>query len=117
MSNPKKRLGSRGADEVKQHPFFKGVDFDKVLRKEYKPPFVPKLNDDLDLRYFDETFTELRVDSEKNDDKDEGDDEKDDFKFEGFSYQQKDENLKNEENDENDENLVVNENNNEVEEL
>jgi serine/threonine protein kinase len=89
VSNPKKRLGYRGADEVKQHPFFKGVDFDKVLRKEYKPPFVPKLNDDLDLRYFDETFTELRVDSEKNDEKDEGKDKKDDFKFEGFSYQQK----------------------------
>lgn len=113
MSNPKKRLGYRGADEVKQHPFFKGVDFDKVLRKEYKPPFIPKLKDDLDLRYFDESFTELRVDSEKNDDKDE-EDEKDDFKFEGFSYQQKDENLKNEGNEEN---LVVNENNEEVEEL
>jgi serine/threonine protein kinase len=113
VSNPKKRLGYRGADEVKQHPFFKGVDFDKVLRKEYKPPFIPKLKDDLDLRYFDESFTELRVDSEKNDDKDE-EDEKDDFKFEGFSYQQKDENLKNEGNEEN---LVVNENNEEVEEL
>ena len=113
VSNPKKRLGYRGADEVKQHPFFKGVDFDKVLRKEYKPPFIPKLKDDLDLRYFDESFTELRVDSEKNDDKDE-EDEKDDFKFEGFSYQQKDENLKNEGNEEN---IVVNENNEEVEEL
>ena len=113
VSNPKKRLGYRGADEVKQHPFFKGVDFDKVLRKEYKPPFIPKLKDDLDLRYFDESFTELRVDSEKNDDKDE-EDEKDDFKLEGFSYQQKDENLKNEGNEEN---LVVNENNEEVEEL
>ena len=113
VSNPKKRLGYKGADEVKQHPFFKGVDFDKVLRKEYKPPFIPKLKDDLDLRYFDESFTELRVDSEKNDDKDE-EDEKDDFKFEGFSYQQKDENLKNEGNEEN---LVVNENNEEVEEL
>ena len=81
VSNPKKRLGYRGADEVKQHPFFKGVDFDKVLRKEYKPPFIPKLKDDLDLRYFDESFTELRVDSEKNDEKDEGKDKKDDFKF------------------------------------
>lgn len=114
VSNPKKRLGYRGADEVKQHPFFKGVDFDKVLRKEYKPPFIPKLKDDLDLSYFDESFTELRVDSEKNDEKDEGEDEKDDFKFEGFSYQPKDENLKNEENDEK---LEVKENNNEVEEL
>jgi serum/glucocorticoid-regulated kinase 2 len=89
VTNPKKRLGYRGADEVKQHPFFKGVDFDKVLRKEYKPPFIPKLKDDLDLSYFDESFTELRVDSEKNDEKDEGKDKKDDFKFEGFSYQQK----------------------------
>ena len=114
VTNPKKRLGYRGADEVKQHPFFKGVDFDKVLRKEYKPPFIPKLKDDLDLSYFDESFTELRVDSEKNDEKDEGEDEKDDFKFEGFSYQPKDENLKNEENDEK---LEVKENNNEVEEL
>ena len=114
VSNPIKRLGYRGADEVKQHPFFKGVDFDKVLRKEYKPPFIPKLKDDLDLSYFDESFTELRVDSEKNDEKDEGEDEKDDFKFEGFSYQPKDENLKNEENDEK---LEVKENNNKVEEL
>ena len=53
----------------------------------------------------------FQFDSERNDDKEEGDDEKDDFKFEGFSYQQKDESLKN------DENLEVNEDNNETEEL
>ena len=92
VSNPKKRLGYNSADEVKNHPFFKGIDFDKVLKKEYKPPFVPKLKDDTDLRYFDDNFTQLTVENEKSEEKADEDD-KDEFKFEGFSYQQKDESL------------------------
>ena len=87
VSNPKKRLGYKSADEVKNHPFFQGIDFDKVLRKEYKPPFVPKLNDDTDLRYFDENYTQLKVENENHDGKGEHEDEKDEFNFEGFSYQ------------------------------
>ena len=92
VSNPKKRLGYNGADEVKNHPFFKGIDFDKVLKKEYKPPFIPKLKDDTDLRYFDENFTQLNVENEKAEEKHDEED-KDEFNFEGFSYQQKDESL------------------------
>ena len=86
VSNPKKRLGYKSSDEVKNHPFFKGIDFDKVLRKEYKPPFIPKLKDDTDLRYFDENFTQLNVENEKQLEG-KGEDE-DDFNFEGFSFQQ-----------------------------
>lgn len=93
VSNPKKRLGYNSADEVKNHPFFKGIDFDKVLRKEYKPPFIPKLKNDTDLRYFDDTFTQLTVDSDKYSANRDGEDDKDELNFEGFSYQQKDENL------------------------
>ena len=92
VSNPKKRLGYNGADEVKNHPFFKGIDFDKVLKKEYKPPFIPKLKNDTDLRYFDENFTQLNVENEKFEEKHDEED-KDEFNFEGFSYQQKDESL------------------------
>ncbi|OMJ88775.1 hypothetical protein SteCoe_9241 [Stentor coeruleus] len=41
--DPSKRLGAmRDAEEVKQHVFFKGVDWDSVLRKELKPP-IPKI--------------------------------------------------------------------------
>ena len=93
VSNPKKRLGYNSVDEVKSHPFFKGIDFDKVLNKEYKPPFIPKLKDDTDLRYFDENFTQLKIDNENPDGVNEEEDEKDDYNFEGFSYQQKDESL------------------------
>lgn len=30
---PEKRLGSNGSMEIKDHPFFRDIDFDKLLRK------------------------------------------------------------------------------------
>ena len=85
VCNPQKRLGYKSADEVKNHPFFKGIDFDKVLRKEYKPPFIPKLKDNTDLRYFDENYTKLNIEHNSNNNEEEG---KDEYNFDGFSFQQ-----------------------------
>ena len=39
--DPKKRLGARGIDEIKDHPFFKSINWEKLYDKELKPPFVP----------------------------------------------------------------------------
>ena len=41
--NPARRLGASkdDAEEVKRHPYFTGVDWDALLRKETTPPFVP----------------------------------------------------------------------------
>jgi serine/threonine protein kinase len=94
VTNPQRRLGFNSADEVKNHPFFKDIDFEKVLKKEYKPPFVPKLESDTDLKYFDENEENFGEEEKKesinsNDDKKEN--EKDNYHFEGFSYEQKDE--------------------------
>jgi serine/threonine protein kinase len=37
--NPKKRLGTvGGAEEIKKHPFFKNIDWDKMYKRVYKPP-------------------------------------------------------------------------------
>lgn len=47
-----KRLGYKGADEIKKHPFFKKVDWNKVLS--VTPPFVPEIDNDYDARYFDD---------------------------------------------------------------
>ena len=88
VSNPQKRLGYNSTNEIKNHPFFKGIDFDKVLNKEYKPPFVPKLKDDTDLRYFDEHFTQLKIENENPDRRADEEDGKDDLNFQGFSYQE-----------------------------
>ncbi|KYQ89788.1 putative protein serine/threonine kinase [Tieghemostelium lacteum] len=57
--DPSKRLGSGESDveEIKQHPFFKSVNWNKMANKEIEPPFKPHLNGPLDLSYFDPNCT------------------------------------------------------------
>ena len=45
------RLGNKGSSEIKAHPFFKGINWLKI--KEMKPPFIPQLSSDYDIKYFD----------------------------------------------------------------
>ena len=63
--NVDERLGSRGASEVKNAPFFSSLNLQKVLAKEYTPEFIPpKDKKEGDVRNFDEEFTtEKPVDS------------------------------------------------------
>eukprot|EP00937_MAST-01D_sp_MAST-1D-sp2_P000059 g59.t1 len=42
---PKRRLGARGADEVKAHPFFRGLDWAALQRRELPAPITPKAAD------------------------------------------------------------------------
>ena len=51
VSNPEKRLGKNGSNEIKSHPFFKGINWLKV--REMKPPFIPDIKNDYDTKYFD----------------------------------------------------------------
>uniref|UniRef100_A0A146LYE2 Serine/threonine-protein kinase gad8 n=1 Tax=Lygus hesperus TaxID=30085 RepID=A0A146LYE2_LYGHE len=58
--DPGKRLGSGSGDakEIKQHPFFHSIDWDKLLRKEISPPFKPSnANDPQGTTNVDEAFT------------------------------------------------------------
>lgn len=63
--NPKKRLGSGpwGADKIKNHSYFKDIDWEKAWNKELTPPFIPDIKDDLDLKYFDKGFTDENLES------------------------------------------------------
>jgi len=38
---PECRLGNKGIAEIKYHPFFKNVDWEKLSQKQYISPFVP----------------------------------------------------------------------------
>lgn len=49
INDSQKRLSIK---QIKNHPFFEGVNWDN-LRK-MKPPFVPKVKDDLDSTNFDD---------------------------------------------------------------
>lgn len=49
--NPKERLGTGGAHEVKSHPFLRDVCWEDLLRQ--KAGFVPQLENEEDTSYFD----------------------------------------------------------------
>eukprot|EP00126_Sphaerothecum_destruens_P004667 Sdes_comp18310_c0_seq2m8023 len=50
-----KRLGNLkgGADDIKKHKWFKGVDFDVVFKREAVSPIVPEISHPGDTRNFD----------------------------------------------------------------
>jgi len=58
INDSDKRLGKKGAGEIKSHPFFKGIDWENI-RTTMKPPFIPKLDNDYDTKYFEENFEEI----------------------------------------------------------
>mmetsp|Transcript_19058 Transcript_19058/g.31201 ORF Transcript_19058/g.31201 Transcript_19058/m.31201 type:complete len:603 (-) Transcript_19058:1290-3098(-) len=74
--NPEQRLGcvGNGFATIKSHPFFMGIDWEKLLNKEIEPGFKPNLShehlehdprnadDSLDTSNFDEAFTSLPLD-------------------------------------------------------
>ncbi|XP_022431291.1 microtubule-associated serine/threonine-protein kinase 2 isoform X1 [Delphinapterus leucas] len=61
--NPLERLGTGSAYEVKQHPFFIGLDWTGLLRQ--KAEFIPQLESEDDTSYFDTRSERYRhVDSE-----------------------------------------------------
>lgn len=45
--DPKKRIGSKSKEEIKNDPFFRGVDWKKVYEKQYEAPedFVTRVED------------------------------------------------------------------------
>lgn len=50
-TSAEQRLGRYGgADEIKQHPFFRGVDWDTIRKVD--APFIPKLRSITDTRFF-----------------------------------------------------------------
>nr|XP_043884212.1 microtubule-associated serine/threonine-protein kinase 1-like isoform X2 [Solea senegalensis] len=51
QTNPLVRLGTGGAFEVKQHPFFTELDWNSLLRQ--KAEFIPHLESEEDTSYFD----------------------------------------------------------------
>ncbi|XP_059660330.1 uncharacterized protein LOC132306782 isoform X2 [Cornus florida] len=51
LCNVNQRLGSKGADEIKVHPWFKGIDWDRLYLME--AAFIPEVKDELDTQNFE----------------------------------------------------------------
>ncbi|KAK7284130.1 hypothetical protein RJT34_18870 [Clitoria ternatea] len=63
LCNVNQRLGSNGASEIKAHPFFQGVEWDKLYQME--AAFIPEVNDELDTQNF-EKFEEADVQTQSS---------------------------------------------------
>lgn len=60
--NPKHRLGAnRDASELKEHPFFKNIDWVALSLKQVTPPFKPNVESDESTANFDTEFTEADI--------------------------------------------------------
>ncbi|CAA2959893.1 serine threonine- kinase tricorner-like [Olea europaea subsp. europaea] len=58
LCNVNQRLGSKGADEIKAHPWFKGIDWDRIYHVE--AAFIPEVKNELDTQNF-EKFEESNI--------------------------------------------------------
>ena len=45
--DPAKRLGANGVDEIKNHPFFAGVNWEETKALKVRPPFVPEIKNEV----------------------------------------------------------------------
>lgn len=52
--NPRDRLGAISAEEIRSHPWFEKVNWNALLNRSIKAPFVPILTSDADISNFDE---------------------------------------------------------------
>lgn len=59
------RLGSGPADfeQIKQHPFFAAIDWNALMERRLRPPYVPQTTSDDDVQHIDPAFTREPVSS------------------------------------------------------
>ncbi|KIL68341.1 hypothetical protein M378DRAFT_72522 [Amanita muscaria Koide BX008] len=63
--NPKHRLGAqRDAEDLKEHPFFKCIDWKALSLKQLSPPFKPVVESDESTNNFDPEFTSADIESD-----------------------------------------------------
>lgn len=89
LGDPSRRLGGGPSDgeDVRNHPFFSGIDWIAIQQRRVTPPFKPNVQGNADVKYFDKEFVDLPV---VNSEVAEGTNLRDTNHFDGFTYQASD---------------------------
>jgi len=87
--DPTRRLGSgeKDAEEIKSHPFFASIDWEKLQRGEIAPPWAPTITGNQDTSQFDAEFTSMPIFSPRSMQCTFGTTPIGDNPFEGFTFQ------------------------------
>ena len=59
--DPGTRLGRKGLQEIKKHPFFGGINFEDLSKKKHRAPFKPTIDKDDLTKNFDEEYLSMEV--------------------------------------------------------
>jgi len=54
---------TRGAEEIKEHPFFADIDWNKMNQKQIPTPYKPILEYRYDTKHFDPEITCIPIES------------------------------------------------------
>jgi len=85
--NPQTRL--QDPEIIKAHPFFNGIDWGLLIKKEVAPPFVPHVLSPEDTGNVDPDFLQEEIDS------DDGTNRRKESQFVGFTYKKEEEEQEN----------------------
>ena len=55
----KKRM--KNIDIIKKHRFFQGIDWELMKTREVKAPFIPEIDGEIDLKYFERKYVDMPI--------------------------------------------------------
>ena len=57
--DPALRLGYKGAGDIKAHPYYDSIDWDKLYAKQIEPPYKPRVRGESDVGNVDKSFQNI----------------------------------------------------------
>ena len=64
---PGERIGKKGLEDIKSHPFFANLSFDNLKKKKLQSPYIPNVGDEEKFNNFDQEFLSMDVNESKVD--------------------------------------------------
>lgn len=88
--DPSKRLGANGVEEIMEHEYFKGINWDDLCERKIKPPYNPKVKTSDDTKHINSKYLDEDIVSYTMDDNDLKQGNMRNQMFEDFTYAKED---------------------------